>query len=160
LLLRRALLASTIAIATVLSTAGCNFFSPVASLDYYAPSDGSQADIGKLKARNLISLQDEAGNSGFVGAFANSDDEEITFAIKYTTADGTAGYREFTVGPYEVKNFGYQNTKPLDLDLGGAPGDVRTVLVYTNTDQASINVPVMDATLEEYADLVSKLGKN
>jgi hypothetical protein len=64
------------------------------------------------------------------------------------------------VGPYEVKNFGYQNTKPLDLDLGGKPGDVRTVLVYTNTDQASINVPVMDATLVEYADLVSKLSKN
>jgi hypothetical protein len=33
-------------------------------------------------------------------------------------------------------------------------------LVYTDTDQASINVPVLDATLVEYADLVSKLGKN
>ena len=162
MLLRRALLASTIAIATVLSTAGCNFFSPVASLDYYAPSDGSQADIGKLKARNLISLQDEAGNSGFVGAFANSRSEELTFAIKYEAGIGfgQTGYREFTVGAYEVLNFGYQNTKPLDLELGGKPGDIRSILVYTDTDQARINVPVMDATLVEYADLVSKLGKN
>lgn len=160
MLLRRALLASSIAIGAVLGTSGCNFISPVASLDYYAPSDGAQADIGKLKARNLISLQDKDGNSGLVAAFANSGSKEITFAIKYTTADGTPGYREYTVGAYKVLNFGYQDTKPLDLDLGGKPGDVRTVLVYTDTLEATINVPVMDATLVEYADLVSKLGKN
>ena len=160
LLVRRALLASSIAIALSLGTAGCNFISPVSSLDYYAPSDGAQADIGKLKARNLISLQDKGGNSGFVGAFANSGSAEITFAIKYTSADGKTGYREFTVGAYEVLNFGYQDTDFLDLDLGGKPGDSKNVLVYTDTDQASINVPVMDATLVEYADLVSKLGKN
>jgi hypothetical protein len=132
----------------------------VSSLDYYAPSDGAQADIGKLKARNLISLQDKDANSGFVGAFVNSGSTEITFAIKYTTSKGKTGYREFSVGAYDVLNFGYQDTNPLELDLGGKPGDVRTVLVYTDTDQASINVPVMDATLLEYADLVSKLGKN
>jgi len=160
LLVRRALLASSIAIAAVLGTSGCNFTSPVASLDYYAPSDGAQADIGKLKARNLISLQDEQGNSGVVAAFANSGNEEITFAIKYTSADGTPGYREYTVGPYQVLNFGYQDTEPLDLNLGGTPGDVRTVLVYTDTQEASINIPVMDATLVEYADLVAKLGAN
>jgi hypothetical protein len=160
LIVRRALLASTIAIALGLGTSGCNFISPVSSLDYYAPSDGAQADIGQLKARNLISLQDKDANSGFVGAFANSGSKEITFAIKYTTSAGETGYREFTVGAYEVLNFGYQDTEFLDLDLGGKPGDVRTILVYTDTDQASINVPVLDATLVEYADLVSKLGKN
>ena len=160
LLVRRALLASSIAIALSFGTAGCNFASPVSSLDYYAPSDGAQADIGKLKARNLISLQDKDANSGFVGAFVNSGSTEITFAIKYTTSKGKTGYREFSVGAYDVLNFGYQDTNPLELDLGGKPGDVRTVLVYTDTDQASINVPVMDATLLEYADLVSKLGKN
>lgn len=161
MLVRRALLASSIAIALGLGTSGCNFISPVASLDYYAPSDGAQADIGQLKARNLIYLQDADGNSGFVGAFANSGSKEITFAIKYeATGFGKTGYREFTVGAYEVLNFGYQDTDFLDLDLGGKPGDVRSILVYTDNDQASINVPVMDATLVEYADLVSKLGKN
>jgi hypothetical protein len=105
-------------------------------------------------------LQDEQGNSGVVAAFANSGNEEITFAIKYTSADGTPGYREYTVGAYQVLNFGYQNTEPLDLNLGGTPGDVRTVLVYTDTQEASISVPVMDETLVEYADLVAKLGNN
>lgn len=132
----------------------------MSSLDYYAPSDGAQADIGQLKARNLISLQDAEGNSGFVGAFANSGSKEITFAIKYTTSAGKTSFREFTVGAYQVLNFGYQDTDFLDLDLGGKPGDARSILVYTDTDQASINVPVMDATLVEYENLVSKLGKN
>ena len=132
----------------------------MSSLDYYAPSDGAQGDIGQLKARNLISLQDADGNSGFVGAFANSASKEITFAIKYTTSAGKTGFREFTVAAYEVLNFGYQDTDFLDLDLGGKPGDIRTILVYTDTDQASINVPVMDSTLVEYENLVSKLGKN
>ena len=160
MLVRRALLASSIAIAAVLGTAGCNLISPVASLEHYAPSDGAQGDIGKLKARNLISLQDEMGNSGVVGAFANSGNEPITFAIKYTTADGTPGYREYTVEPYKVLNFGYQNTAPLDLNLGGLPGDSKSILVYTDSAEARINVPVMDATLAEYSDLVAKLGTN
>jgi len=144
----------------VLGTSGCNFTSHVASLDYYAPSDGAQADIGKLKARNLISLQDKAGNSGFIGAFANSGDKEITFVIQYTKVDGTTDFREYNVAPYAVLNFGYQNTKPLDLHLGGLPGDSKNILVYTDTDQASINVPVLDATLTTYADLVAQLGTN
>ena len=160
MLVRRALLASIIATTAVIGTSGCNFTSPVSSLDYYAPSDGAQADIGKLKARNLISLQDKAGNSGLVGAFVNSGNADITFAIKYTTSDGAPGYREYTLAPYKVLNFGYQNTDALDLNLGGKPGDSRTVLVYTDTLEASIDVPVMDATLAEYADLVSKLAKN
>jgi len=160
LLVRRALLASTIAIAAVLGTSGCNFTSHVASLDYYAPSDGAQADIGKLKARNLISLQDKDGNSGFIGAFANSGDQAVTFVIKYKTAEGNDDFRQFTVEAYQVLNFGYQKTKPLDLNLGGLPGDSKNVLVYTDTDQASINVPVLDATLVTYKDLVDQLGTN
>ena len=134
MLVRRALLASSIVIALGLGTAGCNFISPVASLDYYAPSDGAQADIGQLKARNLISLQDKDANSGFVGAFANSGSKEITFAIKYTTAAGKTGYREFTVGAYEVLNFGYQGIMSL-IDLLCSRHDV---IVYDAESHACI----------------------
>jgi hypothetical protein len=159
-LVRRALLATAISLAAVLGTSGCNFTSPVASLDYYAPSDGAQADIGRLKARNLIALKDPAGHAGLVGAFVNSGSTDITFALKYSLADGTDGYREFTVGAYKVLNFGYQNTKALDIDLGGLPGESRSVIVFTEETEARINVPVMDATLAEYKKLVDALSKN
>lgn len=160
MLIRRAILGSAIALTAVFSTAACSMISPVASLDYYAPSDGSQADVGRLKARNLIYFTNDEGNSGFFGAFANSGSTPVTFAIKFSNASGKTEYREFTVAAYEVLNFGYQKTKPLQIALPGKPGDMVNVLVYTETDQASINVPIMDATLPQYTDLVAGLGSN
>jgi hypothetical protein len=144
----------------VLTTTGCNFTSPVASFNYYAPSDGSQADIGRLKARNLIYFTDNQGHTGFYGAFANSGSSAITFAIKFKNAAGASQYREFSVGAYKVLNFGYQGTKPLKIDLAGKPGDMVNIVVYSETDESSINVPIMDATLPQYTDLVAGLGSN
>jgi hypothetical protein len=144
----------------VLTTAGCNFTSPVASFNYYAPSDGSQADIGRLKARNLIYFTDNQGHTGFYGAFANSGSAAITFAIKFKNAAGASQYREFSVGAYKVLNFVYQGTKPLKIDLAGKPGDMVNIVVYSETDESSINVPIMDATLPQYTDLVAGLGSN
>jgi len=160
LLIRRAILGSVIALTAVLTTTGCNFTSPVASFNYYAPSDGSQADIGRLKARNLIYFTDNQGHTGFYGAFANSGSSAITFAIKFKNAAGASQYREFSVGAYKVLNFGYQGTKPLKIDLAGKPGDLVNIVVYSETDESSINVPIMDATLPQYTDLVAGLGSN
>jgi len=160
LLIRRAILGSVIALSSVFSTTACNFTSHVASLDYYAPGDGAQADIGRLKARNLIYFTDNDGHTGFFGAFANSGSTKITFAIKYKSAQGTGEYREFSVGAYQVLNFGYQKTKPLQIALTGKPGDMVNIVVYSETDQSSINVPIMDATLPQYIDLVAGLTTN
>ena len=160
MLIRRAILGSVIALTAALTTTGCNFTSHVASLDYYAPTDGSQADIGRLKARNLIFFTDNNGHSGLFGSFANSGSTKITFAIKYQNASGTSEYREFSVGAYQVLNFGYQKTKPLEIALIGKPGDMVSVVVYSETDEASINLPIMDATLPQYTDLVAGLGSN
>ena len=160
MLIRRFILASTIAASLALATAGCNMMSPVASQDYYAPSDGSQADLGRLKVRNLIYFVNKDGGYGFFGAFANSGPDEIAFAIQYTDSDGKTNYREFSVAGYQVKNFGYQGTQPLKIQLPGNLGDMTSVLVYTETDQIDINLPVLDGTLPEYADLVAKLGTN
>ncbi len=160
MLIRRAILGSVIAITAVITTTGCNFISPVASLNYYAPSDGSQADIGRLKARNLIYFTDNQGHTGFYGAFANSGSTAITFAIKFKNAAGASQYREFSVGAYKVLNFGYQGKKSLQIDLAGKPGDMVNIVVYTETNESSINVPIMDATLPQYTDLVAGLGSN
>ena len=160
MLIRRAILGSVIALTAVLTTTGCNFTSPVASLDYYAPSDGSQTDIGRLKARNLIYFTDNQGHTGFFGAFANSGSTATTFAIKFKNATGKTEYREFNVGAYKVLNFGYQGTKPLQIDLAGKPGDMVNFVIYTETDESSVNVPIMDATLPQYTDLVAGLSSN
>lgn len=158
--IRRALLASVIALSAALGTSGCNFTSHVATMDYYAPSDGSQVDVGKLKARNLMFFQDGKGHFGFFGSFANSGPEKIAFAIQYKDASGNKGFREFTVKPYALLSLGYQGNKPLAIDLGGDPGDMKAIYIYTEAAQAEVNVPVMDDSLPQYRDLVASLATN
>jgi len=175
--IRRTLVATTIAITTLLGTTACNLTSPVASMDYYAPSDGAQVDLGALKARNLMYLVVDATHFGFVGSFANSSAEDITFALKFTTKTGKDNYRQFTVGPYQVKSFGFQNQPVLKTDLkinsavppkkvAATPsllgGSSVSVLLYTNTDQSEINVPVIVKTsnVVTYDDLFARIAAN
>ena len=181
MLIRRTIIASAIAITTVLGTSACNLTSPVASMDYYAPSDGAQVDLGALKARNLMVLlavdEDNKPHYGFVGSFANSSSTEITFAVRLTTKNGNFEPPLFTVGPYQVKSFGFENQPVIKADLlveSAIPADDIakdpnvlggsnvSVLVYTNDDQAEINVPVIAKTpnVVTYDDLFAKIAKN
>lgn len=175
--IRRTIIATTIAIASLFATTACNLTSPVASLDYYAPSDGAQVDLGPLKARNLMYLVVDETHRALVGSFANSSPDEISFALKFLTANGEETYRQFTVGGYKVKSFGYENQLPLgvNLKIESAIDPVKVkatptlvggsnvqILLYTNTDQQEINVPVITKTenVTTYDDLFSRIAKN
>lgn len=177
MLIRRTIVAATIGITILLGTTACNLTSPVASLDYYAPSDGAQVDLGALKARNVLYLVVDDNHSAIVGSFANSSSEEITFALKFRTKSGTDSYREFTVGGYKVKSFGFENQPALRTNLevqSAVPADKLaatpsliggssvSVLIYTNTDQAELNIPVItqSANIKTYDDLFARIAKN
>ncbi|MFM8927234.1 MAG: hypothetical protein ACKOFA_03420 [Rhodoluna sp.] len=160
MLIRRALIATVIASLTVLGTTACNMTSPVASLEMYAPSDGSQADLGNLKARNLLYFVDDQGNYGFFGAFANSGKDEITFNLGFTTASGEKVFRQYVAQGYSVVNIGYQNEPPLKVELPVKAGDIVEIVLQSNDGTDYINVPVLDGTLPEYRDLVASLSTN
>jgi hypothetical protein len=179
--IRRTVVATTIAIATLLATTACNLTSPVASLDYYAPSDGAQVDLGALKARNLMYLvaMDEKNKAhyGLVGSFANSSSAEITVTLKFKTTSGAVMFRQFTVGSYKVKSFGFNNQAALKADLSvqtGIPADelaknpaliggsAVSILIYTDSDQSELSVPVMakTANVNTYDDLFAQIASN
>ena len=160
MLIRRALLITTIASMTVLGTAGCNLMAPVTSLKTYAPSDGAQGDLGSIHARNLIYFTDNAGNSGLFGAFANSSNEDAQFALGFYNKAGKLNFRAFTVKAHQVLNFGYQGKNPLKINLTGKPGDIVSVYLAAEELPVTINVPVMDATLPEYQEAVDSLSGN
>lgn len=160
LLIRRALTATVIAGLTVFGTTACNMTSPVASLEMYAPSDGAQADLGNVKARNLIYFVDGEGHYGFFGAFANSGSNTETFNIGFTTTSGERFFQQYTVAGFDVVNLGYQNQKPLKVQLPVAAGDIVEVLLQSDSGSTRINVPVLDGTLPEYRDLVASLKNN
>jgi hypothetical protein len=175
--IRRTIVATTIIITTLLGTTACNLTSPISSLDYYAPSDGNQVDLGPLKARNVMYLVIDDNHSALVGSFANSSSEEITFALKFKTKAGADSYRQFTVAGYKVKSFGFENqpllktnlkvetTVPAD-ELAATPsligGSSVSILIYTNTDQAELNVPVItqSSNITTYDALFTRLAKN
>lgn len=158
--IRRALIASSLALLTALGTTGCNLASPVASLEMYAPSDGAQADLGNVKARNLIYFVDNKGNYGFFGAFVNSGSSAETFNIGFNTADGERVFQQYSVAGLDVVNIGYQNQPPLKIKLAANAGDIVEVLLQSDSGSVRINVPVLDDTLPEYKELVESLSTN
>jgi len=175
--IRRTIVATTIAISTLLGTTACNLSSPVASLQYYAPSDGTQVDLGPLKARNVMYLVVDDNHSAVVGSFANSSSEEITFALKLRTKSGTDIYREFTVAGYQVKSFGFENQPflkaNLEVETAVPPEELKknpsaiggssvAILIYTNTDQAELNIPVITKSdnITTYDELFARIAKN
>jgi hypothetical protein len=175
--IRRTIVATTIAISTLLGSTACNLSSPVASLQYYAPSDGTQVDLGPLKARNVMYLVVDDNHSAVVGSFANSSSEEITFALKLRTKSGTDIYREFTVAGYQVKSFGFGNQPflkaNLEVETAVPPEELKknpsaiggssvAILIYTNTDQAELNIPVITKSdnITTYDELFARIAKN
>ncbi len=158
--IRRALTATLLALLTALGTSGCNFTSPVASLEMYAPSDGAQADLGNVKARNLIYFVDNQGNYGFFGAFVNSSTTEETFNLGFQTKSGERVFQQYSASGLDVVNLGYQNEPPLKVELDANAGDIVEVLLQSDSGSVRINVPVLDGTLPEYRELVESLSTN
>lgn len=157
---RRAFLVATIGLLTVLGTSACNMLSPVASLKVYSPSDGTNGDLGFVKARNIIYFTDGEGHGALYGAFANSSSNTQDFALKLEGGANGAIYRQYLVKGYQVLNFGYQNQPALKVALKGKPGDLTTILLYTDTGSVRLNVPILDGTLPQYQDIVNSLAKN
>jgi hypothetical protein len=58
---------ATVAVAAslLLGTAGCTFMNPIASRIEYAPSDGTQASLTNVDARNFLVLSDGKGTQHY-----------------------------------------------------------------------------------------------
>ena len=152
---RRALLATVLATATIFSTAACNMISPVASMKVYAPSDGVQGDLGPVKARNLMILTN-GEKFGFMGVFANESSEPQTFVISWKGANSA---RTLEIPAYQVLYIGQNNQRMLNLPLNQGAGTTLTMTLSNENDVPVIlNVPVFDRCLPGYAVQIAELG--
>jgi hypothetical protein len=156
----RKLATVTIAAALLLGTTGCTFMSPIASRIEYAPSDGSQATLKEVDARNFIYLSDGKGNGGLIGSLVNRSLTSTNVKLQFT--DATSGEKKesfFTLLPAQKLDFGYNGASALDFDLGGKPGQVVTVFVIAGDEAGrAMNVPVLDGTLSEYSEIFKTIG--
>ena len=153
---------ATVAIAAslMLGTSGCTFVSPIASRIEYAPSDGSQVTLKYVDARNFIYLSDGEGHFGLFGSLVNRGVTSTSVKLQYTDAT-TSEKKEafFTLLPSQKLDFGYNGASALNYDLGGKPGQVVTVFVVADGEAGQgMNVPVLDGTLPEYAEIYKGIG--
>lgn len=140
-----------VVVAGVAVTAAC---SPIETTRPYSPSDGLRVDLtDDLRALNLLMITAGEGEPGtLVGAFANDSSEDVEFEI---APDGGAALAV----PVAAGETVYVGTEDgFDAQLGRVdviPGGVLQMTVGVSTgEEETVPVPVLDGTLEEYADLV------
>jgi hypothetical protein len=153
---------ATVAVAAslLLGTAGCTFMNPIASRIDYAPSDGTQASLENVDARNFMYLSDGQGHAALFGSLVNRGLDSASVKLQYTDASSKETKQAyFTLLPSQKLDFGYNGTSALNYDLGGKPGQTVTVWVSAGSETGKeMNVPVLDGTLAEYTDLVKQIG--
>ncbi|MBO3085016.1 hypothetical protein [Cellulomonas fengjieae] len=150
-----ALVAGAAAVGLVL--AGCSATNPITTQAKYSASDGVRVTLGDVVGSNLLVLSAAEGDPGAMqGGLINdgSEDRLVTVAIGDDETIVTVGAKETVllgVGRNPEDGFA-EVTFPV---LEAAPGSTVSVTLSTPQDGSiSVEVPVLDGTLPEYATAV------
>jgi hypothetical protein len=135
----------------LLSVTGCGYINPQQTNQQYSPSDGVRADLGSLQLRNMLIISTDANKPGrVIGAVFNTSSSDATLTIS------GAGGSQATI-PVKANSETYLNDTTAAVTLsttGGAPGSVVPVTIKTGSDSSTVQFPVLDASLKEYAKYV------
>jgi hypothetical protein len=105
-------------------------------------------------------LSDGKGNAALIGSPVNRGLTSTSVKLQYT--DATSGEKKeanYTLLPSQKLDFGYNGASALNFDLGGKPGSLVTVFVVADDEAGqAMNVPVLDGTLSEYAEIFKSIG--
>ncbi|SJN15369.1 hypothetical protein FM104_00200 [Microbacterium esteraromaticum] len=139
--------------AVALGTTGCTFITHQATLNQYPASDGVNIEStgGPIVVRNALIIANEDGSAGnLVAAFINESDKSANLNIDI---DGERLNMRVPAG--ERVSLGADADPLLIENLGVKPGaTVEILFVSGDGDATPSQVPVLDGTLKQYADLV------
>lgn len=137
---------------------GAGACSPVHTLDLFDPSDGVAITVeGEVKATNLLVLTEAQGSPGtLVGSLSNLTDREVEVELQAEGADPI----QVPLAPHHTvyltpKNPDFDGpTSAFDAQFSSVatmPGGTLEVIIGTaSAGAATIEVPVLDGTLEPY----------
>ena len=132
----------------LLSVTGCGFVNAQQTTHQYSASDGVKADLGKLQLRNMLIVASGENEPGrVIGAVFNQSSSDATLTIS-----GANGAQ--TEIPVKANSETYLNDSADAAILSTAgviPGGLTPITIRSGSDSATINVPVVDGTLPEYA---------
>lgn len=135
----------------LLSLSGCSLNSEIASLEVYAPSDGSQVDLEHAKARNFLLVERADGQAVLLGTLVNSSPlVDTSVNVQLVDAAGervSLSYDLPAKGKYDI---GYNEGQEVVVTLSETPGELVTVYLTEGDLPMTILVPVVDGTLAEY----------
>lgn len=137
---------------------GCSAINEQSTTRVYSASDGVRLDLGQLELRNVLIVSEAADAPGRVaGTFYNQSDSDITLTIS-----GAAGSQtEIVVKPGTPTVLGTTGDEHILNTVASAPGALESVelrLSGASSETASLNVPVMDGTLQEYKNLIPTIA--
>lgn len=151
---------STFALASALTLglSGCGLFTPVATLEQYAPSDGVDVNVESVKMRNMMLITDEdAKKFNVVFTGVNNGDAAALVRFAFVNDAGSAeATADFDLEP-GINVFGPKGDNPQTIIQLNGPKAGDTVKVFVEVQglgEAEVEVPVLDGTLDDYSELV------
>ncbi|HEY0186839.1 MAG TPA: hypothetical protein VGC67_05070 [Cellulomonas sp.] len=140
------------ALALVLTLSGCSATNPIQTAQEYSASDGVGAELGDITAENLLVVAGGADEPGALqGALTNRGSDAVTVTVATTDDSST----EIRVPAGETVLLGGTQGTDVVLTTPDAPGAVTALTLSSGPGGSrSVEIPVLDGTLPEYADLV------
>ncbi len=159
---------AAVAVLAVCALAGCSQLSPQTTQNVtYAPSDGVQGQVGEVKVRNVLVLTSEQGGPAeLVGSLFNPTGEDVSLEVVVREPAGDDGAateplatETIELGGAEDVMIGPDADQQVSLEqLDVVPGRFAEVSFTGGGGELVLQVPVLDGTLPEYADLVPGEG--
>jgi len=177
---RKFVTALAVSTALVLGTTGCSLSNNIASMQPYAPSDGTQITVDGVKGLNMIYLTKRVSDlnepevGALIGSFVNTSDQPVQLRIQYEV-DGSEAtdvisiqkmeWVSEVIAPGQKYDIGYNESPAISgIALGSKrvpakPGELISIFIAVNDGPGSeLKVPALDGSLEQYKPLVDNLA--
>ena len=140
-----------------LAVAAC---SPILTQRSYNASDGAAVSVGQVAALNLLLVAEAEGEPGALrGGITNRSGEDRTVTLTFEGAPEivvplAAHQTVLFNGTDATQDDGIVEKDVVVASVSAAPGGSVTTTFATEDGTATLPVPVLDATLSEYATAV------
>jgi hypothetical protein len=142
----------------LLTVTGCGYITPQQTSHQYSASDGIRADLGPLQLRNFMIVSSGEDKPGrLLGAVFNSSSKDV----KLTVNGAEGSQTQVSVKANSSTLLNDSTDEAILSTSGGIAGSLVPLKITENGTNLNktIDVPVLDATLEEYKEYVPEGGE-
>ncbi|CEA06565.1 hypothetical protein BN1051_00014 [Arthrobacter saudimassiliensis] len=136
---------------SMLAASGCSAVNDQATTQPYSPSDGIVENLGDLQLRNIMVASNGDGDPGrLLGTLVNGGTETVTLDLEVGESDlswtiPAGGKVVFEDAP---------EAEVMVASVEVLPGTGLKGQADIGSESTELNIPVVDASLEEYAEYV------